>query len=202
MDTRLTELLPMALDLRNGDAKIIKVAGAMVAHPFGSVMRSILVAVYGLGAEHILVVGHHDCGMTGMDPSRLLSQAKQRGIPDATFKTLKASGLDLDSWLSGFDNVRSSVLHSVDTIKNHPLLNFEETSVLAAQQIAPATLGGCAATTQPPPVSVQKTIIPKITVTGFVICPTTGKLDIVTPMDEQTQALINEHLRIEAETDK
>jgi carbonic anhydrase len=60
MDTRLTELLPMALDLKNGDAKIIKVAGAMVAHPFGSVMRSILVAVYGLGAEHILVVGHHD----------------------------------------------------------------------------------------------------------------------------------------------
>ena len=60
MDTRLTELLPMALDLKNGDAKIIKVAGAMVAHPFGSVMRSILVAVYALGAEHILVVGHHD----------------------------------------------------------------------------------------------------------------------------------------------
>lgn len=60
MDTRLTELLPMALDLKNGDAKIIKVAGAIVAHPFGSVMRSILVAVYGLGAEHIIVVGHHD----------------------------------------------------------------------------------------------------------------------------------------------
>jgi hypothetical protein len=60
MDTRLTQLLPAALDLRNGDAKVIKVAGAMVAHPFGSVMRSLLVAVYGLGAEHILVVGHHD----------------------------------------------------------------------------------------------------------------------------------------------
>ena len=60
MDTRLVELLPMALDLKNGDAKVIKVAGAIVAHPFGSVMRSILVAVYALGAEHIVVVGHHD----------------------------------------------------------------------------------------------------------------------------------------------
>ena len=60
MDTRLVELLPVALDLKNGDAKIIKVAGAIVTHPFGSVMRSILVAVYALGAEHILVVGHHD----------------------------------------------------------------------------------------------------------------------------------------------
>ena len=64
MDTRLVELLPVALDLKNGDAKIIKVAGAIVTHPFGSVMRSILVAVYALGAEHIVVVGHHDWSAT------------------------------------------------------------------------------------------------------------------------------------------
>ena len=69
MDTRLTELLPSALDLRNGDAKIIKVAGAMVAHPFGSVMRSILVAVYALGAEHIIVVGHHDWSAQHTQPT-------------------------------------------------------------------------------------------------------------------------------------
>ena len=45
MDTRLTALLLAALGLKNGDAKIIKVAGAEVAHPFGSVMRSLLIAV-------------------------------------------------------------------------------------------------------------------------------------------------------------
>src|SRR3954468_12524572 len=66
MDTRLTELLPKSMNLKNGDAKIIKVAGAVVAAPFGSVMRSILVAIYSLNAEEIYVVGHHDCGMTGM----------------------------------------------------------------------------------------------------------------------------------------
>ena len=38
MDTRLTELLPAALGLRNGDAKIIKNAGAVISHPFGSVI--------------------------------------------------------------------------------------------------------------------------------------------------------------------
>ena len=51
MDTRLTELLAAALGLKNGDAKIIKVAGAEVAHPFGSVMRSLLIAVCELGVE-------------------------------------------------------------------------------------------------------------------------------------------------------
>lgn len=51
MDTRLTELLPAALGLRNGDAKIIKNAGAVISHPFGSVIRSLLVAIYELGVE-------------------------------------------------------------------------------------------------------------------------------------------------------
>ena len=37
MDTRLVELLPAALGLRNGDVKIIKNAGGMVINPFGSV---------------------------------------------------------------------------------------------------------------------------------------------------------------------
>lgn len=43
MDTRLTELLPAALGIRNGDVKIIKNAGGVVSHAFGSVVRSVLV---------------------------------------------------------------------------------------------------------------------------------------------------------------
>ena len=39
MDTRLVELLPAALGLRNGDVKIIKNAGGVVTNPFGSVIR-------------------------------------------------------------------------------------------------------------------------------------------------------------------
>ena len=60
MDTRLVELLPHAMNIRNGDAKVIKNAGAIVSHPFGSVMRSILVAVYELMAAEVAVVGHTD----------------------------------------------------------------------------------------------------------------------------------------------
>ena len=36
MDTRLTELLPAALGIRNGDVKIIKNAGGVVSHAFGT----------------------------------------------------------------------------------------------------------------------------------------------------------------------
>lgn len=40
MDTRLTELLPAALGLRNGDAKIIKNAGGLVISAFDSAIKS------------------------------------------------------------------------------------------------------------------------------------------------------------------
>ena len=45
MDTRLTELLPKALGLRNGDAKIIKNAGGLILSDMDSAIRSLLVAI-------------------------------------------------------------------------------------------------------------------------------------------------------------
>jgi carbonic anhydrase len=122
MDTRLTELLPKAMDLKNGDAKIIKIAGAIVAAPFGSVMRSILVAVYALGAEEIYVVGHHDCGMTGMGHEAILKQARAAGVDENTLKTLDHAGIDLEGWLTGFASPVAGVEASVKMIRNHPLL--------------------------------------------------------------------------------
>ena len=62
MDTRLSVLLPEALGLKNGDAKIIKNAGAVVLSPLDSAMRSLIVAVYELGVNEIMVVAHTTCG--------------------------------------------------------------------------------------------------------------------------------------------
>jgi carbonic anhydrase len=56
MDTRLTELLPAALGIKNGDVKIIKNAGAIISHPFGSVIRSLLVAIYELGVNEVIPI--------------------------------------------------------------------------------------------------------------------------------------------------
>lgn len=122
MDTRLVELLPKALNVKNGDVKIVKTAGALVSHPFGSIMRSILVALYQLKADEVLVVGHHDCGMSGMSATSMMENMKERGISNETFDTLSYSGIDVEKWLSGFNKVEDSVAHSVNMIKNHPLM--------------------------------------------------------------------------------
>src|SRR5690554_4948729 len=74
MDTRLVELIVKALGFKNGDAKFIKNAGAILTQPFGSAMRSILIAVYELGAREVLVIGHHGCGMTNLDAKGMINK--------------------------------------------------------------------------------------------------------------------------------
>ncbi|UOF90458.1 carbonic anhydrase [Fodinisporobacter ferrooxydans] len=122
MDARLTDLLPRALNAKDGNAKFVKDAGAIVLHPFGSVMRSVIVAVYELNADEVFVVGHHDCGMSSIDPSATIKKMMERGISSETLQTLESAGIDLQKWLHGFDSVEDSVEASVHTIKNHPLL--------------------------------------------------------------------------------
>jgi carbonic anhydrase len=122
MDTRLTELLPKAIGFCNGDAKIIKNAGALISHPFGSVMRSILVAIYELGAEEVCVIGHKDCGMSGLRHDSFLGKVKEKGIDQNQLDFLRSAGIDLEKWLTGFDRVEDSVAQSVTLVRNHPLL--------------------------------------------------------------------------------
>lgn len=129
--------LPHAMNMRNGDIKIIKSAGALVTHPFGSIMRSLLVAVYELNADEVCVIGHHDCGMSKISGESMLNKIKERGIPEERIETLKYSGVDFDQWFKSFDSVEASVKDSVDVIKHHPL--FPETVPVHGLVINPET---------------------------------------------------------------
>lgn len=122
MDTRLTELLPAALGLKNGDAKIIKNAGGVITHPYGSVVRSLLVAILELGVEEIMVVGHTDCGVQGMDGEELLQKLVERGIPKEHIDIVGRSGINLGEWLGGFESAEASVKMTVETLKKHTLI--------------------------------------------------------------------------------
>lgn len=122
MDTRLTELLPKALNIKNGDVKLIKNAGASIMHPFGSIIRSIVVAVYEFKTDEVLVIGHHGCGMSNLNVDKTLEKAMKRGISPDVITTLCNSGIDLRKWLHGFNSVEESIKGSVEMIKNHPLI--------------------------------------------------------------------------------
>ncbi|MCQ2297071.1 MAG: carbonic anhydrase [Bacteroidales bacterium] len=122
MDTRLVELLPAALGIKNGDVKIIKNAGGTITNPFDSTMRSILVAVYELGVEEVMIIGHTGCGVLGMDSAHMQKLMRERGVDEEHLTLMKHCGIDLDSWLHGFDDTEAAIQETVDLVKNHPLM--------------------------------------------------------------------------------
>ena len=108
MDTRLVELLPAALGLKNGDVKLIKNAGGTVMHPFGSVVRSLLVAIYELGVQEIMIIGHTDCGVQHMDSELMLKHMRDRGVSQDHLDMMEYCDINLRS--------------SVHLVKHHPLV--------------------------------------------------------------------------------
>lgn len=122
MDTRLVELLPAALGIKNGDVKMIKNAGAVLTNPFDSSMRSLLVAVYELGVEKIMVIGHTECGVKGMEADEMLHLMRERGVSQEKIDLMRYCGINLREWLQGFDETEESVRQAMELIKNHPLL--------------------------------------------------------------------------------
>ncbi|MCQ2252923.1 MAG: carbonic anhydrase [Bacteroidales bacterium] len=122
MDTRLVELLPAALGIRNGDVKIIKNAGGTITNPFDSTVRSLIVAIYELGVNEVMIIGHTGCGVQGMDSAEMLHLMRTRGIDEEHISLMKHCGIDLDSWLHGFEDTEQAVLETVDLVRNHPLI--------------------------------------------------------------------------------
>lgn len=127
MDTRLTHLLPAALGIKNGDVKMIKNAGGTITNPFDSTMRSLIVAIYELGVNEVMVIGHTGCGVQGMDSSHMLELMRKRGIDDEHISLMRHCGIDLDSWLHGFDDTVAAVHETTDLVRNHPLVPHDIT---------------------------------------------------------------------------
>ncbi len=85
-------------------------------------MQADEVCVIGHQADEVCVIGHHDCGMSALNSQQMIEDMKERGITQETLDTVIHSGIDLDQWLQGFDSVEESVTHSVEMIRNHPLM--------------------------------------------------------------------------------
>ncbi len=122
MDTRLVELLPAALGIRNGDVKMIKNAGGMITGPFDSAVRSLLVAIVELGVQEVMVIGHTDCGVSGINAQMMIHHLIERGVSQDHIDMMRYCGIDFEKWLRGFDSVESSVAETVDLLRNHPLM--------------------------------------------------------------------------------
>ena len=121
MDTRLTELLPKALGLRNGDAKIIKNAGGLVLSEKDSAIRSLLVAIYELGVNEVMVVHHSTCGACHMSYEEFKPHMLERGVSQEILSEWEEKK-GVEEWLDGFHDTENSVRKTVAAVVNHPLM--------------------------------------------------------------------------------
>lgn len=121
MDARLVHLLPAALGLKDGDVVLIKNAGGRITDPYGETMRAVMVALYELGVEDVMVVGHTDCGAQGISAEMLARHMRERGIPSETIERLEKEK-DLDGWLSGFGSNEDDVHATCRMLREHPLI--------------------------------------------------------------------------------
>lgn len=115
MDCRLIDFFEPALGLKRGDAKIIRNAGNTIVGE--DAIRSIGAALYNLGAEEVMVVGHTECGMAGADAEALKEKMIARGILEEDI-----AKYDLVEWIGGFCSEEENVIDTVEAIKNHPLI--------------------------------------------------------------------------------
>ena len=121
MDTRLTELLPKALGLRNGDAKIIKNAGGLILSEKDSAIRSLLVAIYELGVNEVMVVHHSACGACHMSYEEFKPHMLERGVALKVLSEWEEKK-GVEEWLEGFHDTENSVRKTVAAVVNHPLM--------------------------------------------------------------------------------
>lgn len=119
MDTRLVEFLEPALGIKRGEAKVIKNAGNTIIDPNGGVMRSLVVAVYGMGCEEIYVVGHRDCGMAQIDGEEFERRMLSRGVPTEAIADLEPG---LREWLGAFQDPYGNVRRVVGVIRQSPFI--------------------------------------------------------------------------------
>jgi carbonic anhydrase len=119
MDTRLVEFLEPALGLRREDAVVIKNAGNSVTGPFEATIRSLVIAIYELGVQEIIVIGHEDCGVAHSSADIVINKMLDRGISPDAIKMIKD---ELAIWLDTFHHPHDNVRQVVGRIRNNPLI--------------------------------------------------------------------------------
>jgi carbonic anhydrase len=103
MDARLD--VEEALGLRTGDAHIIRNAGGLATD---DALRSLVISQQLLGTDEVVVIGHTQCGLLGLDDDAL--RARLAATTGAT-ETLS---------FGGFDDLDSSVVRQVERVRTYP----------------------------------------------------------------------------------
>ncbi|MDP7988812.1 carbonic anhydrase [Bacillus sp. MHSD_36] len=97
---------------------------SVIVHPYGDIMRSIIIAIYEENVEEIFVVGIEDKETSSVNLQTQRDFIKNNREIDYLFKNCmpEFSSDSLNAWLSGQENVSENIEKSIDMIRHHPLV--------------------------------------------------------------------------------
>lgn len=107
---------------------ILKSYGPIISESYGSLMRSVLVAVFQDHVEEIFVVGSSKSEVN--QRGNVISKMKQRGLRTEQLQTVEYlfqhcfTGFEggVGQWMEGSKTVSQGVMYTVDLIRSHPFM--------------------------------------------------------------------------------
>jgi len=127
MDENIEQLLQQTTNIPSKNMFIINSYGPVISHPYGDIMRDIIIAIYEENIEDIFVVGSTSNRENTINNEELLKKINkvnniqsldylfQHCMPEFHSNSLKY-------WLEGEKSVKEGIQKSVDIIRRHPLL--------------------------------------------------------------------------------
>jgi len=106
MDARLN--VQQALGLAPGDVHIIRNAGAIVSD---DILQSLVLSHHELGTREIMILGHTECGLLGLDDRELRSRLQCQFGP-----------AEQPAAFHGFSNLENSIREQMGKANSHPWL--------------------------------------------------------------------------------
>jgi len=127
MDEDIEQLLQQTTNIPSKNMFIINSFGPVISHPYGDIMRDIIIAIYEENIEDIFVVGSTSNREKTINNEELLKKInKVNNIQslDYLFQHCMAEfySNSLKDWLEGEKSVKEGIQKSVDIIRRHPLL--------------------------------------------------------------------------------
>jgi len=125
IENELEPILQEVTNIRAENMLIIQNCGSDIPHPYGDIMRSVILAIYRGNVEEIFVVGAKDKRTSTVDVSTQLESMKGKTQTlNYLFQNCmpEFSGGTVDEWLNGKENTSVTIEKSVDIIRHHPLV--------------------------------------------------------------------------------
>ncbi|GCF68898.1 carbonic anhydrase [Bacillus paranthracis] len=124
MEQGIEPIIQQVTNIQRENMLTIHSYDSVIVHPFGDIMRSIIIAIYQENVEEIFVVGIEDKETNVFNLQIQRDSIKNNKDLDYLFENCmpEFSSGSLEEWLSGKGNVSENIEKSIDMIRHHPLV--------------------------------------------------------------------------------